>query len=81
MRYWVGVLGEMLRAISLPLSELSYWMLAIVPTLTRPVTRVLSSAEAWADAGPFARIVSRRADGRRAVKGNALEGGDSTGAA
>src|SRR5580700_4586441 len=43
MSYWVGVLGEMLRATSLPLSELSYWMLAIVPTLTRPVTRVLSS--------------------------------------
>src|SRR5579859_2051106 len=43
MRYWVGVFGEMLRATSLPPSELSYWMLAMVPTLTRPVTRVLSS--------------------------------------
>jgi len=43
MRYCVGVFGEMLRATSLPLSELSYWMLAMVPTLTRPVTRVLSS--------------------------------------
>jgi len=42
-RYWFGLFGEMLRATSLPPSELSYWMLAMVPTLTRPVTRVLSS--------------------------------------
>src|SRR5579862_6677711 len=42
-RYWFGLFGEMLRATSFPLSELSYWMLAMVPTLTRPVTRVLSS--------------------------------------
>ncbi len=34
-----------------------------------------AGAEAWADAGPIARKVWRRADGRRVVKGNVLGGG------
>ena len=39
-----------------------------------------AGAEAWADAGPIAQLVWRRAGGHRVVKGNVLGGGVSTGA-